>query len=106
MSGISTRHERAERAEPGHRVLGLPWVKRQVVPAAPIELWGYSGGGLASAWAAEMQKYAPDLGIVGAVLGTPVDLGHTFRQLNGTLLAGLPALVVVALQHSYPGLAG
>ncbi len=53
-----------------------------------------------------MRQYAPDLDIVGAVLGSPVgDLGHTFRRLNGTLLAGLPALVVAALQHSYPGLA-
>ena len=31
-------------------------------------------------------SYAPELNIVGAVLGSPVgDLGHTFRRLNGTL---------------------
>jgi Secretory lipase len=73
---------------------------------APIGLWGYSGGGLASAWAAEMcGEYAPDLDIVGAVLGSPVgDLGHTFRRLNGGFLAGLPALVVAALAHVYPDL--
>lgn len=54
-----------------------------------------------------MRQYAPDLDIVGAVLGSPVgDLGHTFRRLNGTLLAGLPALVVAALQHSYPAWPG
>ncbi len=73
---------------------------------APIGLWGYSGGGLASAWAAEMcGEYAPELDIVGAVLGSPVgDLGHTFRRLNGSFLAGLPALVVAALAHTYPDL--
>ncbi len=73
---------------------------------APIGLWGYSGGGLASAWAAEMcGAYAPELDIVGAVLGSPVgDLGHTFRRLNGSFLAGLPALVVAALAHTYPDL--
>jgi acetyl esterase/lipase len=45
------------------------------------------------------------LDIVGAVLGSPVgDLGHTFRRLNGSFLAGLPALVVAALSHIYPEL--
>ena len=75
-------------------------------PAAPIGLWGYSGGGLASAWAAEMSgSYAPELNIVGAVLGSPVgDLGHTFRRLNGTYMSGLPALVVAALADIYPDL--
>lgn len=49
--------------------------------------------------------YAPELDIVGAVLGSPVgDLGHTFRRLNGSFLAGLPAMVVAALAHIYPGL--
>jgi triacylglycerol lipase len=73
---------------------------------APIGLWGYSGGGLATAWAAEMSgTYAPDLNVVGAVLGSPVgDLGHTFRRLNGTMMSGLPALVVAALADIYPDL--
>ncbi|MCH9667106.1 MAG: lipase family protein [Actinomycetia bacterium] len=87
------------RAAINHDPLGL-------TPESPIGLWGYSGGGLASAWAAEVQgSYAPELNVVGAVLGSPVgDLGHTFRRLNGSLYAGLPALVVAALAHIYPGL--
>jgi triacylglycerol lipase len=73
---------------------------------SPVGLWGYSGGGLASAWAAEVQDaYAPELNVVGAVLGSPVgDLGHTFRRLNGSIYSGLPALVVAALCHIYPEL--
>ena len=78
--------------EPGYHVLdglraALNTERLGLSPSAPIGLWGYSGGGLASAWAAEMSgSYAPDLNIVGAVLGSPVgDLGHTFRRLNGTL---------------------
>jgi triacylglycerol lipase len=50
-------------------------------------------------------SYAPELNIVGAVLGSPVgDLGHTFRRLNGSYLAALPALVVSALSKTYPDL--
>lgn len=97
--------------EPGYRVLdGLRAATRceqlALSPDAPMGLWGYSGGGLASAWAAEMAgSYAPELNIVGAVLGSPVgDLGATFRKLNGTFAAALPALVVAALADVYPGL--
>ena len=77
--------------EPGYRILdglraALSSEQLGLSPSAPIGLWGYSGGGLATAWAAEMSgTYAPDLNIVGAVLGSPVgDLGHTFRRLNGS----------------------
>jgi alpha-beta hydrolase superfamily lysophospholipase len=97
--------------EPGYHVLdGLRAALRTewlgLSQEAPIGLWGYSGGGLASAWAAEMAgTYAPDLNVVGAVLGSPVgDLGDTFRRLNGTYMAGLPALVVAALADIYPDL--
>jgi triacylglycerol lipase len=97
--------------EPGYHVLdglrgALNTERLELSPSAPIGLWGYSGGGLASAWAAEMSgSYAPDLNVVGAVLGSPVgDLGHTFRRLNGTYMSGLPALVVAALADIYPEL--
>jgi alpha-beta hydrolase superfamily lysophospholipase len=97
--------------EPGYHVLdglraALSTERFGLSPSAPIGLWGYSGGGLASAWAAEMSgSYAPELNIVGAVLGSPVgDLGHTFLRLNGTYMSGLPALVVAALADIYPEL--
>ena len=97
--------------EPGYHVLdglraALGSKRLGLSPDAPIGLWGYSGGGLATAWAAEMSgSYAPELNVVGAVLGSPVgDLGHTFRRLNGTFASGLPALVVAALAHIYPDL--
>jgi alpha-beta hydrolase superfamily lysophospholipase len=97
--------------EPGYHVLdglraALNTERLGLSPSAPIGLWGYSGGGLASAWAAEMSgSYTPELNVVGAVLGSPVgDLGHTFRRLNGTFMSGLPALVVAALADIYPEL--
>ncbi|ART70196.1 lipase [Mycobacterium dioxanotrophicus] len=97
--------------EPGYRILdglraALESEQLNFSPEAPIGLWGYSGGGLATGWAAEMcESYAPELNVVGAVLGSPVgDLGHTFQRLNGTMFSGLPALVVAALADIYPGL--
>ena len=97
--------------EPGYRVLDglratLGFERLGLAPDSRVGLWGYSGGGLASAWAAEAHSdYAPELNVVGAVLGSPVgDLGNTFRRLNGTRFAALPALVVSALAKAYPGL--
>lgn len=97
--------------EPGYHVLdglraALNHESLNLSPDAPIGLWGYSGGGLATAWAAEvLDEYAPELNLVGAVLGSPVgDLGHTYRRLNGTIFSGLPAMVVAALSHVYPDL--
>jgi alpha-beta hydrolase superfamily lysophospholipase len=97
--------------EPGYHVLdgvraALNHTPLELSPDAPVGLWGYSGGGLATAWAAEVHTdYAPDVNVVGAVLGSPVgDLGHTYRRLNGTFFSGLPAMVVAALSHVYPDL--
>jgi alpha-beta hydrolase superfamily lysophospholipase len=96
--------------EPGYRILdGLRAAMRcdrlGLSPSAPVGLWGYSGGGLASAWAAELcRSYAPELNIVGAVLGSPVgDPGSVARRLNGSVFAGLAALMIAALTHVFPG---
>jgi alpha-beta hydrolase superfamily lysophospholipase len=97
--------------EPGYCVLdgvraALNFEPLNLASSAPVGLWGYSGGGLASAWAAESYaRYAPELNVVGAVLGSPVgDLSQTYRRLNGSILSGLPAMVVAALTHTYPDL--
>lgn len=96
--------------EPGYRILdgvraamGCEWLG--LSPSAPVGLWGYSGGGLASAWAAELCRgYAPELNIAGAVLGSPVgDPGSVARRLNGSVFAGLAALMIAALTHVFPG---
>jgi triacylglycerol lipase len=95
--------------EPGYCVLdgvraALNHAPLNLSPEAPIGLWGYSGGGLATAWAAEVyDAYAPELNVAGAVLGSPVgDLGSTYHRLNGKFFSGLPTMVVGALMHSYP----
>ncbi|WP_062992490.1 lipase family protein [Nocardia anaemiae] len=98
--------------EPGYR--GLDGI-RAALRFAPLGLhsetriavWGYSGGGMASSWLVEMAPtYAPELDIVGAVLGAPVgDPGQVFTRLNGGHYAGLPAMVVAVLRRLYPALA-
>lgn len=77
-----------------------------IAPTAPVALWGYSGGGLASSWAAELwSSYASELNVVGAVLGAPVgDPGAVFEDLDGSLYAGLSNLAVASLIREYPGL--
>jgi triacylglycerol lipase len=97
--------------EPGYRILdglraAISCERLDISPDSPIGLWGYSGGGLATAWAAETcADHAPELNIVGAVLGSPVgDLGNTFKRLNGSFYAGLPTMVIAALSHIYPEL--
>lgn len=58
-----------------------------------VALWGYSGGALASGWAASIQgDYAPELEsvLVGAAIGgTPVDLRAIAYHTNGGIAAGL-----------------
>lgn len=97
--------------EPGYRALdgvraALAFAPLGLEPTTPVGVVGYSGGGMASAWTAEMApEYAPELNIVGAALGAPVgDPGQTFIRLNGGRHAALPALVVAGLRHIYPGL--
>ncbi|MFC6010439.1 lipase family protein [Nocardia lasii] len=97
--------------EPGYRSLdgaraALSFAPLGLDRRTPIGLWGYSGGGMASAWAAEMAPtYAPELNIVGAALGAPVgDPGEVFLRLHGGRYSGFPLMVVAALRRLYPDL--
>ncbi|WP_293316271.1 lipase family protein [Mycobacterium sp.] len=96
--------------EPGYRILdgvraALSCERLGLSPSAPVGLWGYSGGGLASAWAAELcASYAPELNVVGAALGSPVaDCGSVARRMNRSFFAGLAALMIAALTDVFPG---
>ncbi|WP_433681461.1 lipase family protein [Nocardia sp. CA-119907] len=98
--------------EPGYRGLdgiraALRFGPLGLRPDTRVAVWGYSGGGMASSWLVEMAPtYAPEIDIVGAVLGAPVgDPGQVFTRLNGGHYAGLPAIVVAALRRLYPALA-
>lgn len=93
-------------------------------PEAKAQLWGYSGGGLATGWAAQLHStYAPELDIVGAVLGnekkknatlpflchsrlgykggTPVDINATVAKVDGTRYSGVAISGILGVAKQY-----
>lgn len=99
--------------EPGHRALdglraALRFAPLGLHPRTRMGLWGYSGGGLATVWAAELAaSYAPELDIAGAVAGSPVgDPASAFVRLNGSPFAGFAMVFTSGLRRAYPELDG
>lgn len=71
---------------------------------ARYAMWGYSGGALASEWAAELQvQYAPELNFSGAAVGglTP-NVTSVMNKVNGTASAGLIPSGILGLSSQYP----
>ncbi len=75
-----------------------------VDPAAPIGMWGYSGGAQATAIAAQQQRgYAPELPVTGVALGGIVaDLEATMAGFSGGIAGGGAVVGLVGLDRSYP----
>lgn len=71
---------------------------------SPVAIWGYSEGGLATTWAAELAPtYAPELNIVGAAAGgVPANLGNVARKIDGGSLSGFLLAAAVGLNRAYP----
>lgn len=69
------------RAAENFDALGLPGRD------TPVGMWGYSGGALATAWAASLQPaYAPELNLVGVASGgTPADLKSAAQAFDSGL---------------------
>ncbi|KAH8901246.1 LIP-domain-containing protein [Thozetella sp. PMI_491] len=67
-------------------------------------IWGYSGGGIATAWAAELQpQYAPDLKISGAAVGAPpTNFTFLFDNLNKSLLEFLLPSALIGIVSQFP----
>jgi hypothetical protein len=73
--------------------------------ATPIGLWGYSGGGQATLFAAEQQPaYAPELNIVGvAAGGVGVDITSSPQMFeDGNVLSGIPFGAVIGVSRGFP----
>ncbi|KAI8081466.1 secretory lipase family protein [Halteromyces radiatus] len=78
-------------------------VETGIRPDAKIQMWGYSGGALATGWAAQLQpRYAPELNIMSAVLGgTPVDLNATLYSVNQAFFSGLGFSGILGVAAQY-----
>lgn len=72
----------------------------------PVGMWGYSGGALASTWAASLQpKYAPEINLVAvAAGGTAVDVFGVTKYTENTSNFGLLFTLLVGLNRAYPEL--
>ncbi len=72
--------------------------------STPVGMFGYSGGGFATMWAAELAgTYAPELNIVGAAAGgLPVNPINVAKKVDGKLFAGAYFGAVVGLARAYP----
>ena len=68
-------------------------------------MWGYSGGTVATGWAAALQPtYAKELksNLIGAAMGGFVtNITSTAEGVDGTIFAGLTASAIAGLTHEY-----
>jgi hypothetical protein len=75
-------------------------------PSIPLGIMGYSEGGNASAWAAELHPvYAPELAIAGCASGSiPADLESAGQRIDGSLYAFFGGYGALGLNAAYPSL--
>lgn len=74
--------------------------------AAPLGIEGYSQGGAAGDWAAQLQpSYAPGLDLMGvAAGGTPANLQAVAANINGTIWFAFLAGTALGFNAAYPSL--
>ncbi|MFF0490311.1 lipase family protein [Nocardia sp. NPDC003482] len=81
-------------------------VKQLRLEHSPVTMAGYSGGGMATAWAAALApSYAPDLHIAGAAAGgVPMNLVKMLEGLgyNSHPVFGLAMAAGLGLEREYP----
>lgn len=73
---------------------------------APMGITGFSQGGGASAWAAQLQpEYAPELPLAGvAAGGVPADLTQVAENLDGSLYFAFVGFTAYGFAEAYPEL--
>lgn len=77
-----------------------------IAAKAPIGLWGYSGGSLASVTAAQFQpKYAPELKLSALALGGLLgDIRSTIDAFSGSIGGGAIPMGINGFKRAYPEL--
>ena len=97
-----------EGVQEGHAVLDSVRAALQtdcgLAKDARYAMWGYSGGSIASEWAAELQvQYAPEMKFAGAALGGLVsNLTAAFPVITGGWSAGLIPEGLLGITSQYP----
>lgn len=96
LVGVEAGHATIDMARAAQHIGGLS-------AASPVGFWGYSEGGHAAAWSAELAgSYAPGLNVVGtAAGGVPGDVRQVARHLDGTAFSGITMLAAVGLNEVY-----
>jgi hypothetical protein len=95
---IPTAHAVIDSARAAMRLPGT-----SLDPHGPVAFWGYGPGGGAAGAAAEMApSYAPDLNVVGAWVGAPIDpvLGPDYA--DGSMLVGTMGYAFNAFIAAFP----
>lgn len=77
-----------------------------LTPESPVAATGYSGGAIATGWAASLApSYAQELNLVGATVGgTPSDFSLLSETMDRGLPLGLFASAAIGLIREYPEL--
>jgi hypothetical protein len=95
----------------GHAVLDVARAAQRLPgtglsAATPVGIMGYSQGGGAGGWAAEIAgSYAPELDLQGsAVGGVPSDLEATAELLDGSTFVAFALMAALGLDAAYPEL--
>lgn len=72
----------------------------------PVVAWGYSGGGFATGWTAQLQpRYAPEVKLRGAAVGAPITtVRKTFSAINGGLFSGFYPSILPGMLRANPAL--
>jgi hypothetical protein len=99
--------------QPGYAILDGIRAAEQFAPLGlhghrtPVGIWGYSGGSLASGWAAQVQpSYAPGLNVRGvAVGGFVTNIDQALTQINGGEASGLIVAILDGVARTVPALA-
>ncbi|AYF75796.1 lipase [Nocardia yunnanensis] len=75
-------------------------------PATPVVLTGYSGGAIATSWAAQLAPaYAPEIRLAGAMIGgNPVDYELLLPRMDGNFASGVLLAAALGLGREYPEL--
>ena len=109
--GTAGKHTYNVGPSEGHAVLDSVRAARSLPGAgltskAPVAVVGYSQGGFATGWAAELApRYAPEVRLIGAALGgPPANLGVNLRFVDGTKYAGEYLMAIYGLDAAYPNL--